>query len=418
MKRLGRHAVACLAFAIVAAAMLGIAACSGGDAGKDNDGGPVIGAANATLEVTATLDGRDVTEESAGVVAATEGDFASELQAGSEGLGAKLAPGKYQVLVTFQGDSGAGLPPMKVLEVDVRGGKTTHVKAELDRNVSMSTLQLMQQLTMKAVMQQARALGASAGAAAWAGGSQRADPARLAAFAACAGLPGDYFGNGQDIPSAQLDDKPEFQFAMPAPVSMPAPARANPMQAAFQALWSRTLQSAAVAEAVETTLDELRVAIAWADMDAAGKLVGNLAKLLPRMAAAGKASRQAEADLLRIEIAPLLANNPPALFDVDDPVGMQQAFLAAQQELERNGLPAATVAKLRNAGWTDKQIAAMTANAIHAPAGEVVSQTIVGAALGAAAIRRDAQVLDTRAAAARAELDKLQKGVTHCGQSR
>lgn len=418
MKRFERNPFAGVALAIVAAAMLGIAACSAGDAGKDDGQGPVIGAAGAALNVTATLDGRDVTAESGGVVAAVDGDFASQLESGSGGLRATLPPGNYQVLVAYQGDSGGGLPPMQVRTVEVKKGHATSVKLELDRNVPMATLELMQQMTVKAVMQQAKAYGITNGTATFAAGLQRADLGRLAAFATCAGLPEDYFGDGRDIPAAQLNTRPEFRFAMPAPVSMPIPAGANEMQIAFQTHWSQTFESGAVAEAVEATLGELRMAIAWADMDAAGKLVGNLAKLLPRMTAAGKASRQAEADLLRLELAPLLRRNPPALYDINDPVGMQEAFAAAQQQLARDGLPAATVARLHNAGWTDKQIATMTADAIAAPAREVVPQTVVAAGLAAAAVRRDAGNLDSRAAAARAELDKLQKGVKHCGQTR
>jgi hypothetical protein len=73
------------------------------------------------------------------------------------------------------------------------------------------------------------------------------------------------------------------------------------------------------------------------------------------------------------------------------------------------------VAALKRGGWTDKDIAAMTANAVRAPAGQVVPRTIVGAVTAAAAIRNDEQGNDEQVAAANAELDKLQKGITRCG---
>jgi len=94
---------------------------------------------------------------------------------------------------------------------------------------------------------------------------------------------------------------------------------------------------------------------------------------------------------------------------------MQQAFIAWQQKLRQDGLPPQTAATLKAAGWTEKDIAAMTANAIRAPAGQVVPQTIVGAVMAAAAIRHDDQGDDKQVTAANAELDKLQKGVTRCG---
>jgi len=159
----------------------------------------------------------------------------------------------------------------------------------------------------------------------------------------------------------------------------------------------------------------LRVAIVWGDMDSAGKLAEHLSTLLPRMAAAGKASRLAEAKLLRLAVAPLLQRNPPPMFNVDDPVGMQQAFIAWQQKLKQDGLSPQAVATLKRGGWTDHDIAAMTANAIRAPAGQVVPQTIVGAALLAATIRHDEQGNGKQVAAATVELDRLQKGVTRCG---
>jgi hypothetical protein len=133
------------------------------------------------------------------------------------------------------------------------------------------------------------------------------------------------------------------------------------------------------------------------------------------MAAAGKASRLAEARLLRLTVAPLLQKNPSPLFNVDDPVAMQQAFVTWQQKLKQDGLPPRTVAMLKRSGWTDHDIAAMTANAIRAPAGQVVPQTIVGAAMTAATIRRDEQGNGKQVTAANAELDKLQRGVTRCG---
>ena len=187
------------------------------------------------------------------------------------------------------------------------------------------------------------------------------------------------------------------------------------MQVAFDEMWAGNLEAAAVAEAVETTMSELRVAIVWGDMDNAGKLVEHLSKLLPRMAAAGHASRFAEAKLLRLSLAPLLQKNPSPMFNVDDPVGMQQAFIAWQQKVKQDGLPTQTVAALKRSGWTNQDIATMTANAIRAPAGQVVPQTIVGAVMAAATIRNDEQGNGEQAAAANAELDKLQKGVTRCG---
>jgi len=44
-----------------------------------------------------------------------------------------------------------------------------------------------------------------------------------------------------------------------------------------------------------------------------------------------------------------------------------------------------------------------------------VPQTIVGAAMTAATIRRDEQGNGKQVTAANAELDKLQRGVTRCG---
>jgi hypothetical protein len=196
---------------------------------------------------------------------------------------------------------------------------------------------------------------------------------------------------------------------------MPSPPHATPMQTAFDTMWVRSLEAAATAEAVEKTMTDLRVAIVWGDRDGAGKLVAHLSDLLSRMAAAGKASRLAEAKLLRLEVAPLMKSNPPPVLDIDDPVGMQQAFIAWQQKVKQDGLPPETVAKLKGAGWSDKDIAGMTASAIRAPAGQVMSQTIVGTAMAVAAIRRDEQGSDKRVAAANAELEKMRKGVTHCG---
>jgi hypothetical protein len=103
------------------------------------------------------------------------------------------------------------------------------------------------------------------------------------------------------------------------------------------------------------------------------------------------------------------------MFNIDDPVAMQRAFIAWQHKLKRDGLPPQTVAMLKRGGWTDQDIAAMTANAIRAPAGQVVPQTIVGAVMVAATIRHDEQGNGKQVAAANAELDKLQRGVTRCG---
>lgn len=408
MKPFKRHAIGGLILVIIAAAALGMASCSGHGA---NDGNNDSGhdAAKATLNITASLDGRDATAESGGMIADADGNFAGALETGSDGLGATLAPGKYKILVTYQGDYEGAVPPMQVLDVDLGAGQTTRKQVTLDKNVSMSALQFLQQLTLKAATQQAT------GNAIGLGGTREADTSRLGKFAVCAGLPEDYFGDAGDIPSDQLHAQPKPQFATPPSVAMPSPPHATPMQTAFDAMWARSLEAAATADAVEKTMTDLRVAIVWGDMDGAGKLVAHLSDLLSRMAAAGKASRLAEAKLLRLEVAPLMKSNPPPVLDIDDPVGMQQAFIAWQQKVKQDGLPPETVAKLKGAGWSDKDIAGMTASAIRAPAGQVMSQTIVGTAMAVAAIRRDEQGSDKRVAAANAELEKLRKGVTHCG---
>ena len=409
MKQFGRHASAGLIIAIIAAAALGMASCSGHGAGDGNNNDSGNDAAKATLIITASLDGRDATAESGGMIADADGNFAGALETGSDGLGATLAPGKYKILVTYQGDYEGNVPPMQVFDVELRAGQTTRKQVTLDKNISMSALQFLQQLTLKAATQQAT------GNAIGLGGARAADTSRLGKFAACAGLPDDYFGDAGDIPSDQLNAKPELQFATPQSVATPSPPHATPMQMAFDTMWARSLDAAATADAVETTMTELRVAIVWGDMDGAGKLVAHLSDLLSRMAAAGKASRLAEARLLRLEVAPLMKSNPPPVLDIDDPVGMQQAFIAWQQKVKQDGLPPETAAKLKGAGWSDKDIAGMTASAIRAPAGQVMSQTIVGTAMAVAAIRRDEQGDDKRAAAADAELDMLRKGVTRCG---
>jgi hypothetical protein len=416
MRRFGRGAIGCVILAAIMMAALGMASCSGDQpSGAGDDGSPGDASAKATLDITASLDGRDVTSDSAGMVADANGNIAGELEAGAHGLEATLPAGKYKVLVTYQGDYD-GAPPMQVLDVEVKSGQTTKENAALDQHVSMAALQMLQQMSLQAAqaaMHRNTAGGTSSGSLF--GMPKHADRARLAAFATCAGLPADYFGDGGDIPSEQMDTEPALALPTVPAVAMPASPRATPMQVAFDTMWAGNLQAAAIADAVEKTMAGLRVAIVWGDMDHAGRHVAHLAKLLPRMAAAGKASRVAEAKLLRLSMAPLLRTNPSAMFNVDDPVAMQQAFIAWQEKVKQDGLPPQTVAALKRGGWTDKDIAAMTANAVRAPAGQVVPQTIVGAVTAAATIRNDEQGNDEQVAAANAELDKLQKGITRCG---
>lgn len=415
MRRFGRHAIGCVILAAIMMAALGVASCSGHHASGAGDEDAGNGAAKATLDIGALLDGRDVTGDSAGMVADANGNFAGELETGPNGLEAKLAPGKYKVLVTYQGDYG-GTPPMQVLDVEIEAGRTTRKNVTLDKNVSEAALQMLQQMSLQAAQAAMRRnTGGSASSAASFGMPRHADPARLVSFATCAGLPPDYFGDAGNIPSEQLDTEPEPVLPAVPAVAMPTPPRATPMRAAFDTMWAGNLEAAALAGAVEKTMSGLRVAIVWGDMDNAGKFVGHLSKLLPRMAAAGRASRLAEAKLLRLSMAPLRQKHPSPMFDVDDPVGMQQAFVAWQQKLKQDGLPPGTVATLKRGGWSDEEIAATTADAIRAPAGQVVPQTIVGAVEVAAIIRDDERGNDTRIASANAELDKLEKGVTRCG---
>jgi hypothetical protein len=417
MRRFGRHAIGCMVLAAITMAALGMASCSGKHAsGAGNeDPGAGSGAAKATLDIAAALDGHDVTSDSGGMVADAKGNFAGELEAGSNGLEATLAPGRYKVLVTYQGDYD-GVPPMQVVDVEVKAGQTTKENVTLDKNVSMAALQMLQQMSQQAAQAALRRnTGGSTSSGGLFGMPGHADPARLASFATCAGLPADYFGHASDIPSEQLDTEPEPVLPTVQAVAMPTPPRATPMQAAFDTMWAGNLEAAAAANTIEATMSSLRVTIVWGDMDNAGKLVGHLSKLLPRMAAAGKASRLAEARLLRLSLTPLLQKDPSPMFNVDDPVGMRQAFVAWQQKLKQDGLPPETVATLKRGGWTDTDITAMTANAIRVPAGQVVPQTIVAAARLAATIRDDEQGNDAQVAAANAELDKLKKGVTRCG---
>jgi hypothetical protein len=425
MRRFGPRTIGWVILAAIMTAALGTASCSSNHAsgagndpsGAGNDAPREAGDATAkvALDITALLDGRDVTSDSAGMVADANGNFAGELEADANGLEINLVPGKYKVLVTYQGDYD-GVPPMQVVDVEVKAGQTTREKVTLDKNVSMAALQMLQQMSLQAAqaaMRQNTGHGTSSGGLF--GMPKHADRGRLGAFATCAGLPPDYFGDASDIPSEQLDTKPQWVLPTVEAVAMATPPRATPMQVAFDEMWAGNLEAAAVAEAVETTMSELRVAIVWGDMDNAGKLVEHLSKLLPRMAAAGNASRLAEAKLLRLSLAPLLQKNPSPMFNIDDPVGMQQAFIAWQQKVKQDGLPTQTVTALKRGGWTNQDIATMTANAIRAPAGQVVPQTIVGAVMAAATIRNDEQGNGKQAAAANAELDKLQKGVTRCG---
>jgi hypothetical protein len=402
--------------AAIVMATLGVASCSSNHASGASDDRPGDSAAKATLDITASLDGRDVTSDSGGMIADAGGNFAGELEAGSHGLEATLAPGKYKVLVTYRGDGYDGALPMQVFDVEIKAGQTIKKNVTLDKNVSMAALQMLQQMSLQAAQAAMRGnTGNGTSSGGLSGAPKHADPARLVAFATCAGLPKDYFGNVDDIPSEQLNTEPGLVLPTVPAVAMPTPPRATPMQATFDTMWARNMEAAAIADAVEATMSGLRASIVWGDMDHAGKHVEHLSKLLSRMAAAGKASRLAEAKLLRLTVAPLLQKNPPPMFNVDDPVAMQQAFIAWQQKLKQDGLPPQTVATLKRGGWTDQDIAAMTANAIRAPAGQVVPQTIVGAAMTAATIRRDEQGNGKQVTAANAELDKLQKGVTRCG---
>jgi len=415
MRRFGQGATGCGILAAILTAALGLASCSGNHAGGASDDGHGDGAAQATLAITASLDGHDVTGDSAGMIADAHGNFAGNLESGSDGLEATLAPGKYKVLVTYQGDGYDGALPMQVLDVEMKPGQTTRKNVTLDKHVSVAMLQVLQQMSQAALAAAGRGAGDGTSPEDSPGAPSHADPARLVAFATCAGLPRDYFGKADDIPSEQLDTKPGLILPTVQAIAMPTPPRATPMQAAFDAMWAGNLEAAAIADAVEQTMAGRRVAIVWGDMDSAGKLAEHLSTLLPRMAAAGKAGRLAEAKLLRLAVAPLLQRNPPPMFNVDDPVGMQQAFIAWQQKLKQDGLSPQAVATLKRGGWTDHDIAAMTANAIRAPAGQVVPQTIVGAALLAATIRHDEQGNGKQVAAATVELDRLQKGVTRCG---
>lgn len=417
MRDFRQRATGCVILAAIVMAALGLASCSGNHANGAGDDRPGDSAAKATLDISASLDGRDVTSDSGGMIADSHGNFAGDLESGADGLEATLAPGKYKVLVTYQGDGYDGALPMQVLDVEMKPGQTTRKKITLDKNVLPAALQMLQQMSLQAAQAAAgRNAGSGGGPSEGSfGASRHADPARLVAFATCAGLPQDYFGDVDDIPSEQLDTEPGLVLPTVPAVAMPTPPRATPMQAAFDTMWARNLEAAAIADAVEATMSGLRAAIVWGDMDHAGKHVEHLSKLLSRMAAAGTASRLAEAKLLRLAVAPLLQKNPPPMFNVDDPVAMQRAFIAWQQKLKQGGLPPQTVAMLKRSGWTDRDIAAMTANAIRAPAGQVVPQTIVGAVMVAATIRHDEQGNDMQVAATNAELDKLQKGVTRCG---
>jgi len=417
MRDFRQRAIGCVILAAIVLATLGMAACSGNHASGASDNGPGDSATKVTLDITASLDGRDVTSDSGGMIADSHGNYVGDLESSSDGLEATLAPGKYKVLVTYQGDGYADSLPMQVLDVEIKPGQTTRKKITLDKNDLPAALQMLQQMSLQAAQAAAGRNAGSGGVPSEGslGASKHADPARLVAFATCAGLPQDYFGDVDDIPSEQLNTEPGLALPTVPAVAMPTPPRATPMQAAFDTMWARNVEAAAIADAVEATMSGLRAAIVWADMDHAGKHVEHLSKLLSRMAAAGKASRLAEARLLRLTVAPLLQKNPSPLFNVDDPVAMQQAFVTWQQKLKQDGLPPRNVAMLKRSGWTDHDIAAMTANAIRAPAGQVVPQTIVGAAMTAATIRRDEQGNGKQVTAANAELDKLQRGVTRCG---
>src|SRR6185312_7828347 len=135
-------------------ATLGMAACSGNHASGASDNGPGDSATKVTLDITASLDGRDVTSDSGGMIADSHGNYVGDLESSSDGLEATLAPGKYKVLVTYQGDGYADslatgkynvivtyagdafgdTVPVKVLDVDIKPGQTARKKITLDKN--------------------------------------------------------------------------------------------------------------------------------------------------------------------------------------------------------------------------------------------------------------------------------------------
>jgi hypothetical protein len=148
MKRFGRRALGCIILAAVMLAASGLASCSGNHAGDAGDGAGKAGdvsreagadTAKVTLAVTAFLDGRDVTSDSTGMVGDANGNFAGVLETGADGLETRLAPGKYKVHVTYQGDYD-GVPPMQVINVEMKAGQSTRKRVTLDKSVSMAAL--------------------------------------------------------------------------------------------------------------------------------------------------------------------------------------------------------------------------------------------------------------------------------------
>ncbi|HKU80393.1 MAG TPA: hypothetical protein VJQ42_11150, partial [Rhodanobacteraceae bacterium] len=228
-------------------AALGMASCSGNHAsGTGNDASGAGGAlrevgddtAKVALDVTAFLDGRDVTSDSAGMVADANGNFAGELETGSDGLETRLPPGKYKVLVTYQGDYD-GVPPMQVVDVEVKAGQATREKVTLDKNVSMAALQMLQRMSLQAAqaaMRQSTGNGTSPGG--MFGMPKHADRARLGAFVSCAGLPQNYFGDAGDIPSEQMDTEPQLVLPTVQAVAVSTPPRSTPMRTAFDVMWA------------------------------------------------------------------------------------------------------------------------------------------------------------------------------------
>lgn len=263
----------------------------------------------------------------------------------------------------------------------------------------------------KALMQ------AAAGQTMTALGGSDYNPARVSVFAACAGLPADYFGDPGALAPGVATAEPRLNLPTPPPLAFKAPANAPPVQLQAYTMAFRSREAADYAKAVETTMRQLPATIGWGDWKGANQLLAHVAELLPRMTAAGAASRAAEADLLRAQIAPFLQPNPPAMFNADDPMGMTHAFATWQQQVRQHGLPAGVAAKLKTGGWTDAQIADMTAQATQASAGQVVMGTLVGAVQAATRIRDEEQAYAMQNGLAKVELDKLRKGVDHCGST-
>lgn len=407
MSHFTRHWAALLAIAVMAIAAGGITACSSG-----------AGTQQTSLVVIATFDGHDVTGGSSGMIADANGAFVGRLQLRHDGLAAALAPGHYKVLVSYQG-SDADMPPMKLLEVQLRPGQTTRETVELQKTPSMAAMQFLRTMTLQAALKQSNAaIQAGTGAAMPGLGGSGYNPARVSVFAACAGLPTDYFGDpGQPAPGV-AGAEPKLTLPTPTPLVFKAPPNAPPVQLQAYTMAFRSHEATGYAKAIEQTMEQLPATIGWGDWKGADQLLAHVAELMPRMTDAGKASRAAEASLLRAEIVPLLQPNPPAMFNADDPMGMTHAFAEWQRQVKQHGLPAGAVAKLKAGGWTDAQIAAMTTQATQASAGHVVMGLLVNTVLVTKRVRGEEQAYGKQIEAAKAELDQLRKGVSRCGAKR